>query len=93
MRTTKNSRRFRRLGYSIEHLAKEVDVGRSTIYQEIAAGRLVARKVGRRTVIRRSDAIRWLRSLPTLGRDVDLDSHPRVVEPTAHESDHPSDRV
>jgi excisionase family DNA binding protein len=66
MRTPKNRRSLRRLGYSIEHLAKEVDVGRSTIYNEIAAGRLIARKVGRRTVVRRSDAIRWLRSLPQL---------------------------
>jgi hypothetical protein len=37
------------------------------IYEEITAGRLVARKVGRRTVVRRSDALRWLRLLPPLG--------------------------
>jgi hypothetical protein len=66
MRKTKSSRRLHRLGYSIEHLSKEVDVGRSTIYHEIAAGRLVARKVGRRTIVRRSDAVRWLRALPQL---------------------------
>jgi len=36
------------------------------IYEEITAGRLIARKVGRRTVVRRSDALRWLRSLPPL---------------------------
>jgi hypothetical protein len=37
------------------------------IYEEITAGRLIARKVGRRTVVRRSDALRWLRLLPPLG--------------------------
>jgi len=29
------------------------------IYEETTAGRLIARKVGRRTVVRRSDALRW----------------------------------
>jgi hypothetical protein len=36
------------------------------IYEEIAAGRLIARKIGRRTIVRRSDALLWLRSLPPL---------------------------
>jgi hypothetical protein len=36
------------------------------IYEEITAGRLIARKLGRRTIVRRSDALRWLRSLPSL---------------------------
>ena len=58
-----------RLAYSIPRLAKECDIGRSSIYDEIGAQRLIARKVGRRTIIRRSDAIRWLRALPVFGRD------------------------
>jgi hypothetical protein len=36
------------------------------IYEEIAAGRLIARKIGRRTIVRRADALAWLRSLPEL---------------------------
>jgi hypothetical protein len=36
------------------------------IYEEIAAGRLTARKIGRRTIVRRADALAWLRSLPRL---------------------------
>jgi hypothetical protein len=36
------------------------------IYEEIAAGRLIARKVGRRTIVRRADALLWLRLLPVL---------------------------
>ena len=57
-----------RLAYSVERLAAEADCGRSLIFSEIAAGRLVARKLGRRTIVRRSDAIRWLRNLPTVQR-------------------------
>jgi hypothetical protein len=56
-----------RLAYSIPRLAKLSDLSRSLIYEEINAGRLVARKAGRRTIVRRSDAFRWLRSLPTVG--------------------------
>jgi Helix-turn-helix domain len=59
-------RQTTRLAYSIERLAKESDISRSMIYEEITAGRLIARKVGRRTIVRRSDALRWLRSLPQL---------------------------
>ena len=36
------------------------------IYEEIAAGRLIARKIGRRTIVRRADALAWLRSAPQL---------------------------
>jgi hypothetical protein len=36
------------------------------IYEEIAAGRLIARKIGRRTIVRRADALGWLRSLSQL---------------------------
>jgi excisionase family DNA binding protein len=56
----------RRLSYSIKRLATECDVSRSILYEEIAAGRLVAHKVGRRTIIRHADANRWLRALPTI---------------------------
>ena len=63
---TTTRRRSARLAYSIDRLAKESDISRSTIYEEIAAGRLIARKVGRRTIVRRADALLWLRSLPVL---------------------------
>jgi excisionase family DNA binding protein len=54
---------------SVAHRVKEVAqlarVGRTLIYDEIKHGRLVARKVGRRTVILRSDLEAWLNTLPT----------------------------
>jgi hypothetical protein len=59
-------RRSARLAYSISRLARESDISRSMIYEEIAAGHLIARKIGRRTIVRRADALAWLRSLPCL---------------------------
>jgi excisionase family DNA binding protein len=54
---------------SVAHRVKEVAqlarVGRTLIYDEIKNGKLVARKVGRRTVILRSDLEAWLNTLPT----------------------------
>ncbi len=38
--------------------------GRSTIYEEIKAGRLPARKLGRRTLILATDFSEWLANLP-----------------------------
>lgn len=51
------------LARSIEETLKVVPVGRTTLYGEIAAGRLKARKIGRRTVILASDLNAWLASL------------------------------
>jgi hypothetical protein len=77
-------RQTARLAYSIERLAKESDISRSMIYEEITAGRLIARKIGRRTVVRRSDALRWLRLLPPLG------GHDQSNEATNDEDASPS---
>ena len=67
-RTPKNRREDRRsahLAYTIAQLAQVTGVGRSTLYQEIAAGRLVPSKVGRRTLVTREHAKEWLLGLPT----------------------------
>lgn len=53
-----------RIAYSVSEFSRTFSVGRSTIFAEIATGRLRARKVGSRTVIPHEDAIAWLRSLP-----------------------------
>ena len=45
-------------------MAQVSGVGRSTLYSEIAAGRLVPCKVGRRTLITRGRAKAWLLGLP-----------------------------
>jgi hypothetical protein len=51
---------------SIPEFCQRYGPGKSTAYQEIHAGRLRARKVGRRTIILVDDAECWLRDLPEL---------------------------
>ena len=41
-------------------------LGRTKVYEEIAAGSLRAIKVGRRTFIKREDALAWLDSQPAM---------------------------
>jgi hypothetical protein len=52
---------------SIADVQRESNLGRTTIYNAIKAGTLVARKAGRRTVILRADFERFLQSLPKIG--------------------------
>jgi excisionase family DNA binding protein len=52
------------LAYDTLGAAKVLGIGRSTLFVEIAEGRLKARKAGRRTVISREDCLAWLASLP-----------------------------
>ena len=52
------------LEWASAEAARAVCVSPTTIKQEIAAGRLLIRKVGRRTLIRREDLELWLDGLP-----------------------------
>ncbi len=54
-----------RLAYSIDEFCECTGIGRSTAYEEIKAGRLIARKVRRRTIILPTDAKNYLLNLPT----------------------------
>ena len=51
--------------YSIDDVIERVPFGRSTIYEEIKAGRLIARKVRGRTLILPADLTSYLAALPT----------------------------
>jgi excisionase family DNA binding protein len=51
---------------SIKEFVAWSGASRSRTYREIAAGRLRAAKMGRRTVILTSEAKRWLESLPVM---------------------------
>ena len=51
-----------KLAYSIPEFCKIAGVGRTKAYEELAAGRLKAKKVGSRTLI--TNAAEWLDSLP-----------------------------
>jgi len=52
-----------KIAYSIAGLCAACSLGRTYLYQEIAAGRLRAFKAGRRTLIEAAEARRWLSSL------------------------------
>ena len=41
-------------------------IGKTKLYSELKSGRLVARKLGGKTLILMSDAEEWLRSLPVV---------------------------
>jgi len=57
-----------RVAYTIDELCSGSGrvAGRTKLYEEIAAGRLRARKLGRRTVILAADARAWLEALPVM---------------------------
>jgi hypothetical protein len=51
-------------GFSVNDFCQWAGIGRTAVYAEMKAGRLLAKKCGRRTIILRSEAERWLTSLP-----------------------------
>jgi excisionase family DNA binding protein len=51
------------LAYSIAQACEVANFGRTSIYEAINSGELIARKNGRRTVILSDDLRRWLQSL------------------------------
>ena len=53
------------LAYSILDVARLLGVGRSTVYAEIAAGRLKIRKVGRRSLVFAEELQRFVAELPS----------------------------
>jgi len=57
-----------RRAFSVREFCRRYSIGRTNAYQEIAAGRLRAVKVGRRTLIAHNDAETWLAALPEIKR-------------------------
>lgn len=56
--------KFNAAAFTIEALQKEIGVGRSTIYEELNAGRLVAKKCDKLTLIPIWSVVTWLCNLP-----------------------------
>src|SRR3954453_13533750 len=50
--------------FDIASFCQRFRINRTAFYRELDAGRLAAKKVGRRTIIARADALRWLENLP-----------------------------
>lgn len=59
--------RLERIGLSPDEAAKVAGIGRTLLKREIRDKKLIARKVGRRTVITVDDLSAWLKSLPQVG--------------------------
>ncbi len=55
-----------KLGLTITEAAFAAGIGRSRLYEAIAAGQLTARKFGARTVILRGDLDSFLAALPAI---------------------------
>ena len=68
-------RRARQRAMSIEGFCNGYGIGRTKAYEEIKAGRLKARKAGRRTIITADDAEEWLSLLPVFHEAVDTSPH------------------
>ncbi len=51
---------------TVEEFAVKNRISRSQTYKEIAAGRLIARKIGSRTIITHEDGAAWRRALPRM---------------------------
>ena len=56
------------LAYTVRQACAQLSISRSTLYEEIAAGRLLAKKIGKKTLIPTSAARAWLDTLPAKGR-------------------------
>jgi hypothetical protein len=61
--------------FTLNEFARRNRIGLSTTYAEIRAGRLTARKIGRRTIVTTEDERAWRERLPKVQRarnDADL---------------------
>ena len=56
-----------KLALTIEEAVEMSGIGRTTLYAQIRDGHLIARKIGRRTIIMASDLLAFLESLPEVG--------------------------
>ena len=52
-----------KLAYTIEQFSKATTLGRTMIYAEIKSGNLIAKKIGKRTVITMKDALNYINNL------------------------------
>jgi hypothetical protein len=68
-----------KLAYSISELSEMSSVGRSFLYEEINAGRLIVTKAGRRSILLHGGALAWLSNLPKLNTSAPLSGQTDVT--------------
>jgi excisionase family DNA binding protein len=56
-----------RLAFSLADAASTIGVGKSTLHELIATGKLPVRKLGRRSLVLREDLKKYLQGLPVHG--------------------------
>ena len=62
---TENDKTTGKLLFSIKEFCEMVGIGRTTFYQEVKAGRIKAKKMGRSTLIPKSELERFIEELPS----------------------------
>ena len=62
---TENDKTTGKLLFSVKEFCEIVGIGRTTFYQEVKAGRIKAKKMGRRTLITKSELERFIEELPS----------------------------
>jgi len=60
---------LRRISYAPEEAAEITGVSRTRIFDAIRDKELTARKCGKATIIEATELHRWVRSMPTRGRE------------------------
>lgn len=53
------------IAYTVDRALEALGIGRTKFYEEIKAGRLKAKKVGKRTLVTHADLNAWLSALPS----------------------------
>lgn len=56
------------LAYAFKDLPRIVGIGRSKLYQDVAAGKLTLKKHGRRSLVTRAELERYVAALPDAER-------------------------
>jgi excisionase family DNA binding protein len=57
---------IQKIAYSIPEYCEATSMGRTQIYKAIKEGKLIARKMGKRTLITYDDGLNFLNSLPVI---------------------------
>ncbi len=55
---------MQKAAYTVNEILREIGIGRSKLYAEIAAGKLIPRKIGKKTIFLARDVEAYLDNLP-----------------------------